>query len=192
MTMAAETGLRQRLRSGPGLAFLTGGQTGVDTAAARAALAAGLDVHLVFPRGLRQEDGPLTADRRQQLAGAVVHELASADFEVRTRTCVAVADAVVLLDPAGGAGCQETARAAAAFDRPLLTPAPGELTTAQAADWLGAHGPAVLMIAGCRASLLAGAPQPETSARLRADVAAIVAAAARLDDRMRDRATFPL
>ena len=40
--------------------MLTGGQTGVDTAAARAALAAGLPVHLVFPCGFRQEDGPLT------------------------------------------------------------------------------------------------------------------------------------
>ena len=101
--------------------MLTGGQTGVDTAAARAALSAGLPVHLIFPRGLRQEDGPITADRRRGLRGAVLHELASGEFRHRTRTCVYLADAVILIDPAGGEGCRETQRAARDLGRPLLT-----------------------------------------------------------------------
>jgi hypothetical protein len=53
--------LRAELRVTPGITVLTGGQTGVDTLAARAALSVGLPVHMVFPHGFRQEDGPLTA-----------------------------------------------------------------------------------------------------------------------------------
>ncbi len=108
------------LRAGPAPVVLTGGQTGVDTLAARAALAAGLPVHVAFPRGLRQEDGPVTPERLAGLRGAVLHELTAAEFAGRTWDCVGLADAVILIDPAGGAGCAETARAAAELSRPLL------------------------------------------------------------------------
>ncbi|HEX5188320.1 MAG TPA: putative molybdenum carrier protein [Streptosporangiaceae bacterium] len=148
--------LRAELRLTSGITVLTGGQTGVDTLAARAALAAGLPVHVVFPRGFRQEDGPLTPERRAGLRGAVLHELASTGFAPRTRACVRLADAVLLFDPAGGAGCEETVRVAGLLGRPLL-----DLTGS------GAAGPAVLsfirdnraqvlMFAGCRGSQLAG------------------------------------
>jgi hypothetical protein len=95
-----ERHLRVLLRSKPGLNVLTGGQTGVDTYAAVAALRAGLRVHVVFPAGYRQEDGPLTAARRRQLSRAQLHELSWPSFRYRTWTCVYVADVVVLLDPA--------------------------------------------------------------------------------------------
>lgn len=146
--------------------MLTGGQTGVDTAAAIAALDAGLAVHIVFPRGFRQEDGSLTPARRRALHGATLHELPSPDFGDRTRTCVQLADAVVLIDPAGGDGCQETISAASHLARPLLNAAAGaeflerESNTSglalfsQLGPWLTANRPHVLMIAGCRASLL--------------------------------------
>jgi hypothetical protein len=154
---------------------LTGGQTGVDTEAARAALAAGLPVHLVFPRGLRQEDGPLTPARRRALGRAAVHELASDDFRYRTWTCVYLADAVILIDPAGGSGCEETARAARSIGRPLLwlTGAPragsaGELIR----SFLISDNSLVLMIAGCRGSLLAAGRQ---SAAVRTALTAIFA-----------------
>ena len=58
--MARESGagieatLRAQVRAGAGLSIVTGGQTGVDTYAAYAALRAGLPVHVVFPAGLRQ------------------------------------------------------------------------------------------------------------------------------------------
>lgn len=55
-TARAEAVLRRQVRAAPGLTVLTGGQTGVDTYAAQAALQAGLSVHLVMPRGRRQED----------------------------------------------------------------------------------------------------------------------------------------
>src|SRR5258708_34842680 len=113
-------GTRADRRAVRGMTVLTGGQTGVDTAAARAALVAGLLVHVVFPGGYRQEDGPITPAGRRALRGAVLHELASPEFGDRTWTCVALADAVILIDPAGGDGCQETIRAAGQLGRPLL------------------------------------------------------------------------
>ena len=61
--------LRERIaRAQAGRCVLTGGQTGVDTLAAQSALRAGLAVHLVFPLGFSQEDGPLTPARRAELA----------------------------------------------------------------------------------------------------------------------------
>jgi Circularly permutated YpsA SLOG family len=152
---AAERQLRPALRPQAGLTVLTGGQTGIDTYAALAALRAGLPVHLVFPAGLRQEDGPIPPARRLELAGAVLHELTSASFRYRTWTCVYLADVVVLLDPAGGTGCRETARAARKLGRPLLSPRAGELTDAEVAGWLAETGARVLMVGGCRGSLLA-------------------------------------
>jgi Circularly permutated YpsA SLOG family len=180
----ADSGLRAALHTGPGLTVLTGGQTGVDTRAARTALAASLRVQLVFPRGLRQEDGRLTASRRRRLAGARLHELASAAFRFRTWTCVYLADAVVLLDPAGGAGCRETARAAAELGRPLLATGPGELTRLQVAAFLDREDVSVLVVAGCRASVLARGGAG-TQAGLRRDLAAITSAAAERDHRLR-------
>jgi len=149
---------------------LTGGQTGVDTAAAMLALRAGLAVQVVFPRGMLQEDGPITPSRRRAFRGAVLHELSSDSFRYRTWTCTYLADAVILLDPAGGAGCSETIRAARTLGRPMLVLGHGEDPVAGPADPLGdvsfkhtieeflsINGPQVLMIAGCRGSLLATA-----------------------------------
>jgi Circularly permutated YpsA SLOG family len=178
---ADEQHLRSLLRSKPGLSVVTGGQTGVDTYAAIAALRAGLPVHLVFPAGYRQEDGPLTAGRRRQVAGAGLHELSSASFRYRTWTCTYLADAVVLLDPAGGTGCEETAWAARKLARPLLRPEPGELATDQVAGWLAETAPRVLMVAGCRGSLLAA--QDKTPV-VQADLAVLVAAARQYHERL--------
>lgn len=152
---AGERALRGLVRAAAGLTVLTGGQTGVDTYAALAGSRAGLTVHLVFPAGYRQEDGPLTPARRRRFGGTILHELPSASFRYRTWTCAYLADAVLLLDPAGGAGCRETARAATRLGRPLLTVRSGTLTAAQTAEWLASVGPRVLMVAGCRASVLA-------------------------------------
>jgi Circularly permutated YpsA SLOG family len=187
------TDLRAGLRSGPGITILTGGQTGVDTLAAQAALEAGLPVHLVFPRGFRQEDGPLTSARRRALRGAALHELTSAEFGHRTWTCVGLADAVILIDPAGGEGCQETVRAAGRLGRPLLdltarleipapvsSPAPGTDVTAAVRDFIGHNKTQVLMIAGCRGSLLAG---QNKTAQVEACVVAIAGVVRACQDR---------
>jgi Circularly permutated YpsA SLOG family len=169
-----ERTLPRLVRGSPGMAVLTGGQTGVDTLAARAALRAGLPVHLIFPAGYRQEDGSLTASRRRVLSGASLHALASGSFRYRTWTSVYLCDAVVLLDPAGGDGCLETATAAKRLDRPLLIPCPGRITSAEVAAWLDETDARVLMVAGCRASLLA---RRRASQGLRAQLTEIAAGA---------------
>ena len=176
---AAERELRQLVRAAPGLTVLTGGQTGVDTYAARAALQAGLPVHLVFPQHYRQEDGQLTYARRARLTGASLHELSSASFRYRTWTCAYLADAVLLLDPAGGSGCRETARAARHLGRPLLRPEPGALTPGLTADWLALTGARVLLVAGCRASVLASKGKGRG---LRTQLAAVMAGAREYHD----------
>jgi putative molybdenum carrier protein len=178
---AAERDLRVLLRSEPGLTVLTGGQTGVDTFAALAALQAGLSVHQVFPKGYRQEDGQLTTARQREVSGAVLHELSWASFRYRTWTCAYIADAIVLLDPAGGAGCWETAQAARRLGRPLLCPEPGEVTSDHAADWLAETAARVLMVAGCRGSLLASRGKESA---VRADLTALMAAARRQHERV--------
>ena len=176
---AGERALRGQVRAASGLTVLTGGQTGVDTYAAVAALHAGLPVHLVLPSGYRQEDGPLTPSRRRRFAGAVLHELSSDSFRYRTWTCAYLADAVLLLDPAGGSGCQETVRAAARLGRPLLISRSGAVTAAQTTDWLASAGARVLMVAGCRASVLASKGKGRG---LRTELAGIMAGARQYHD----------
>lgn len=154
----AERALRRMVRADAGLAILTGGQTGIDTMAAVAALRAGLPVHMVFPRGFRQEDGRLSMARRAELVGAAMYQLASPEFAYRTWTCAYLADAVILVDPAGGDGCRETAKAARSLGRPLLALSqPSPASPRLVGAWLAETNARLLMIAGCRASRLAGA-----------------------------------
>lgn len=184
MAPAEEAQLRTLVRAVPGLVVLTGGQTGVDTEAAVAALRAGLSVQLVFPRGLRQEDGRLTTARRRQFAGAAMHELGSASFRYRTWTCAYLADAVLLLDPAGGSGCRETARAARKLGRPLLRPGGRDQPTADAVEsWLERADARVLMVAGCRGSLLAR--QAGADRIVEAALAEVITGARAWHDRLR-------
>ena len=178
-----EAQLRTLVRAAPGLAVVTGGQTGVDTEAALAAVRAGLRVHLVFPRGLRQEDGSLNAARRRQLTSAAIHELGSASFRYRTWTCAYLADAVLLLDPAGGSGCRETIRAARKLGRPLLRTGGLDTPTAAAVEnWLERADARVLMVAGCRGSVLAR--QPGADRVVRAALAEAMTGARAWHDRL--------
>jgi hypothetical protein len=178
---AGEQALHGLVRTAPGLTVLTGGQTGIDTYAAVAALQAGLTVHLVLPAGFRQEDGPLTPARRRRFAGAILHELASDSFRYRTWTCAYLADAILLLDPAGGSGCRETVRAATRLGRPLLTSRSGALTAAQTTAFLASAGARVLMVAGCRASVLASKGKGRG---LRTELAGIMTGARRYHDEL--------
>ncbi|MGI9006873.1 MAG: YpsA SLOG family protein [Streptosporangiaceae bacterium] len=198
---AAEAAVGTALRAEPGLVVLTGGQTGVDTLAARAALTAGLAVHLAFPRGLRQEDGPVTADRLAELRGAALHELQAAGFAARTWTCARLADAVILIDPAGGDGCAETVRAAGQLGRPLLDltafsggpprgaerrpgvargPSwPRAAVRSPVTSFLSQNSPRVMLLAGCRGSLLGASGGTAAVAAVLEDVMSALADVAR-------------
>jgi uncharacterized iron-regulated membrane protein len=178
--LAGDRELRQVMRPAAGLAVLTGGQTGVDTEAALAALSAGLVTHLVFPRGYRQEDGPLSQARRQALRGAASYELSLPEFRYRTWTCVYLADAVILLDPAGGEGCQQTRLAARSIGRPLLE-SPASLDTGRLLGWLRRTRARTLMVAGCRGSQLATVG---LAAQVRLDVTVIATAARQRHDEL--------
>ncbi len=182
MTSPAITGegaLRGLVRAATGLTVLTGGQTGVDTYAAVAGHACRLGRSSRLPPRLPAGGRPLSDARRRRLRGAILHELSSPSFRYRTWTCAYLADAVLLLDPAGGAGCRETARAATRLGRPLLTARSGALAEAQTADWLAGVGPRVLMVAGCRASVLASKGKGRG---LHTELAAIMAGARQYHD----------
>ena len=153
--------LFQTVRRSPGVTILSGGQTGVDSLGAQAALGSGLPVHLIFPRGLRQEDGPLTIARRELLAGGRVHELGSASFRFRTWACVYLCDAVVLLDYACGEGSQEARVAARQLNRPVLECGDRDVSVDDVAAFLSTSYCRVLLIAGNRASLLSAHGQDE-------------------------------
>ena len=181
----AERALRRMVRADARLAVLTGGQTGVDTMAAVASLRAGLPVHMVFPRGFRQEDGRLSMARRAELVGAATYQLASPEFGYRTWTCAYLADAVILVDPAGGEGCRETARAARSLGRPLLALGLYPASPERVRAWLAETETRLLMIAGCRASLLAANAGTAHAQDL---VGVIVAAARRRRDELAERA----
>ncbi len=133
---------------------VSGGQTGVDQAALRAARAAGLAVGgwcppgRVCEAGVIPEELPLTEtpEDRSELAPEVPRSL-------RTEWNVRDADATLILRPSGAEvadpGTDFTARCAARLGRPLLTCDPGEPGAARRiAAWLRRHGVRTLNVAG--------------------------------------------
>ena len=166
----------------PGLTVITGGQTGVDTLAAEAALAAGLPVRLIFPAGLLQEDGPLTPPRRARLSGAVLHELDFPDFPVPHLDLRVPGGRRHPAGPGGGEGCQETARAARGLGRPLLELNGGPVSAAAVAAFAARADARVLDIAGCRGSVL---DRWDSGADLRAEIDAVIGGALLHRDRLR-------
>lgn len=143
------------VRCSPGLTVVSGGQTGAESVAIQEAVKLGLPVHAIMPKGLRQESGPMTARQAARLGNFRVHELGSESFRYRTWATVYAADAVVLLDHAGGEGSEEARRAAHFLNRPLLDSGRKPLASVAVAHWLESQGARVVLVAGNRASLLA-------------------------------------
>lgn len=135
---------------------VSGGQTGVDRAALKAALELGLEVGGWCPRGRRAEDGPIAA--RFPLV-----ETPLRSYRQRTEWNVRDSDATLILH--GGTvsgGTRLTAELARRYGRPLMI-----LDLAAATDlevplgWLRAHRIRVLNLAGPRES---GTPGIEAQA----------------------------
>ena len=137
--------------------IITGGQSGADQAAWRAARAAGLKTGGAMPRGFQTEDGP-----RPELAaqfGAEQHE--SPDPADRTVANVHDSDATLVFAPERpGAGTMLTIEACRETGAPCLVVHTDELdsekTLARIADQILALRIRTLNVAGDRESTLPG------------------------------------
>jgi hypothetical protein len=129
--------------------IIGGGQTGADIAGWRAAKRCGFVTRGWMPEGWLTEDGPRPEYAAQY--GAV--ELVGGGYPERTTRNVQDADAVLWFGSTWTAGAKATLNAARRYSKPVFIV--GDLAEADpqtVAAWIGDKGPAVLMIAGNRAS----------------------------------------
>ncbi|AMV41056.1 YpsA SLOG family protein [Planctomyces sp. SH-PL62] len=131
---------------------VSGGQTGVDQAALRAARAAGIATGGWMPRRCLTEAGP-----RPDLADLYgLQATAAADYVERTRANVRDSDGTLWLGPGGSAGYRATLAAAEAHGRTWMVGTLGLTTVGHVVEWLDVHPIAVLNIAGNRESRCPG------------------------------------
>lgn len=128
---------------------ITGGQTGADQGAWRAARAAGIPTAGMMPLGFLTEDGP-----RPEFAtefGAV--EMPTADYRLRTEQNVRDADATLWFGSVDTPGAIATLRAAEAMGRPRMIVKPGQgVKPSDVAAWLVLRRVKILNVAGNRES----------------------------------------
>ena len=127
---------------------ISGGQTGVDQAALRAAVACGIPTGGYAPRGWLTEDGPAP-----WLADYGLVECETPGYPARTEANVRDSDATLWLGPTGSSGFKATAGACRRWGRALHVVEPGE-TPSVVLAWLElADGPVeILNVAGNRES----------------------------------------
>lgn len=139
------------------ITIISGGQTGADRAGLDFALAKKMKTGGWCPRGRICDDGIIPARYALQ-------ETPADDYPMRTRWNVRDSDATIIFCTTGAAlsqGCALTARCCESMSRPYLllrTPDGGEEITpeyikktgAQLAEFLAAHQPEVVNIAGNR------------------------------------------
>jgi hypothetical protein len=133
---------------------VSGGQTGVDRAALRAALACGLAVGGWCPPGRASEAGPIPEELPlQETPVERSPEAPEVPRSLRTEWNVRDSDATLILRPAGSQrrdpGTDWAARCAARYGRPLLVADPADPAAArEVARWLAAHPVRTLNVAG--------------------------------------------
>ncbi len=130
--------------------IVSGGQTGVDQAALDAAIASNVDYGGWLPAGRRTENGPLSSRYAMQ-------EMTSGTYPDRTRKNVIDSDATLIIShgPLTG-GSALTANIAKGKGKAVLHIDLARFSLKEALfithGWLGENAPAVLNIAGPRAS----------------------------------------
>jgi hypothetical protein len=131
--------------------IISGGQTGTDQAALRAARAAGIPTGGYAAKGWLTEDGP-----NPGLAEFGLVEAPVAGYPARTRLNVALADAALWFGDPASPGGKLTLSSAGRKGIPCLV-VRDSVTTHDVADWVrGLGGGAVLLVAGNRESSCPG------------------------------------
>lgn len=137
--------------------MVTGGQSGADVAAWRAARAAGLLTSGWMPAGYLTEDGPRPGYAEEFGALCLDGPAPSGaelgrQYAARRRMNAAWADCALLLGDAGSRGGRGLVADCRALGVPLLHCGPGGVAPSVAADWVLSHDPLVLLVAGNRGS----------------------------------------
>jgi Circularly permutated YpsA SLOG family len=127
---------------------ISGGQTGADQAAWRAAVAAGIPTGGWMPLGFLTEDGP--RPEFAALYGAV--ETASATYPPRTRMNAQAGDGTLWLGNVGSLGARATLAACRKAGKPWLEVVPGSTDPSTVDAWVVDQGIRVLNVAGNRES----------------------------------------
>lgn len=132
--------------------IVSGGQTGVDQAALRAARAVGLATGGRAPKGWETEAGPA-----YRLGDFGLRECPEPGYPARTKANARDSDGTLWLGPGGSPGYRCTIAAATANGRTWMIATPGETTVSHVVEWLATHHYVqVLNVAGNRESRCPG------------------------------------
>jgi sugar/nucleoside kinase (ribokinase family) len=184
---ADEGRFRDRLHASPGLVVTSCGQTGIDQLSGQIARRLGITVFAVMPAGRRTEASESGSGEPDRLDATTLLELATPSYRFCTWANVFASDGTLLLDYAGSEGSEETRKAAAWLDRPLLELAhvPARDVAARVTGWMDRHGLRVVNCAGNRRSLLGEAQYQEAGAILTNALLAAATCVARRDSGLR-------
>ena len=131
--------------------IISGGQTGVDIAARRAASAEGIPTGGFCPKGWRTELGP----QAELLQSFGLREHASEDYPARTRANVESADCTLILSDEMDGGSQLTAELCVRLKKPFLPVSRHQIVadeTEMVVGWLAAVPHDIVNVAGNRES----------------------------------------
>jgi hypothetical protein len=132
--------------------IISGGQTGVDIAALRAAREVGYDTGGKCPKGWLTETGP----QRELLQEFGLSETTSPKYPVRTRANVDESDCTIVIADRLDAGSQLTTDLCRKLAKPMRfiprNALPDEAEMAEVLAWLRAHPHGIVNIAGNRES----------------------------------------
>lgn len=132
----------------PIIKVISGGQTGVDQAAWRAAKACGIETGGWMPKGFLTEDGPRPEFKK--LYGA--EEWINDSYPERTRLNVNLADVTLWVGRSWSPGCVCTKKAAKFFRKPFIAAPVDEIFGAKNLEFLAEFERLTLNVAGHRES----------------------------------------